>query len=344
MDIKYKKYLKNIILIFFVLLLTFHHSFGMKELYAIPSIIRNVQQQYILIAILTMFSFFLCQSIATKRLLHAFGYKATVVQCFRYSLIDYYFSSITPGSSGGQPSEIYYMKKDGIAVSESSLIMLLYNSIYHIAVIAVIFIFTLGNIHYILGESGILLTLFKVGMLIQFLLAAIFFLLIFASTFLYNIIDRMIVILNFYQYKKVDQLEETIKKSLDSYQTSADWIAKNPKIFVEIIPIILLQITLFYSISYWIGKAFGVENISLIKMIAYQGVFIMTFESLPLPGGIGVAETGFLRIFSRIYTKETLAGALLLTRGITYYCYLLLGAFMSFLSKGQKVHRIKNIA
>ena len=129
MDTKCKKYLKNIILIFFVLLLTFHHSFGMKELYAIPSIIRNVQQQYILIAILTMFSFFLCQSIATKRLLHSFGYRATVAQCFRYSLIDYYFSSITPGSSGGQPSEIYYMKKDGIAVSESSLIMLIYNSI-----------------------------------------------------------------------------------------------------------------------------------------------------------------------------------------------------------------------
>lgn len=344
MDIKYKKYLKNIILIFFVLLLTFHHSFGMKELYAIPSIIRNVQQQYILIAILTMFSFFLCQSIATKRLLHSFGYRATVVQCFRYSLIDYYFSSITPGSSGGQPSEIYYMKKDGIAVSESSLIMLLYNSIYHIAVIAVIFIFTLGNIHYILGESGILLTLFKVGILIQFLLATIFFLLIFAANIVYNIMDKIVLILKSYEYKKVDKLEKNIKKTLASYQTSADWIAKNPKIFLEIIPIILLQITLFYSISYWIGKAFGVENISLIKMIAYQGVFIMTFESLPLPGGIGVAETGFLRIFSRIYTKETLAGALLLTRGITYYCYLLLGAFMSFLSKGQKVHRIKNVA
>lgn len=316
----------------------------MKELYAIPSIIRNVQQQYILIAILTMFSFFLCQSIATKRLLHSFGYRATVVQCFRYSLIDYYFSSITPGSSGGQPSEIYYMKKDGIAVSESSLIMLLYNSIYHIAVIAVIFIFTLGNIHYILGESGILLTLFKVGILIQFLLATIFFLLIFAANIVYNIMDKIVLILKSYEYKKVDKLEKNIKKTLASYQTSADWIAKNPKIFLEIIPIILLQITLFYSISYWIGKAFGVENISLIKMIAYQGVFIMTFESLPLPGGIGVAETGFLRIFSRIYTKETLAGALLLTRGITYYCYLLLGAFMSFLSKGQKVHRIKNIA
>lgn len=316
----------------------------MKELYAIPSIIRNVQQQYILIAILTMFSFFLCQSIATKRLLHSFGYRATVVQCFRYSLIDYYFSSITPGSSGGQPSEIYYMKKDGIAVSESSLIMLLYNSIYHIAVIAVIFIFTLGNIHYILGESGILLTLFKVGMLIQFLLATIFFLLIFAANIVYNIMDKIVLILKSYEYKKVDKLEKNIKKTLASYQTSADWIAKNPKIFLEIIPIILLQITLFYSISYWIGKAFGVENISLIKMIAYQGVFIMTFESLPLPGGIGVAETGFLRIFSRIYTKETLAGALLLTRGITYYCYLLLGAVISFLSKGQKVHRIKNIA
>lgn len=344
MEKKYKKYLRNTILIFFVLLLTFHHSFSLKELNAIPKIIRHVKQQYILIALFTMFLFFLCQSITTKRLLYAFGYRATLFQCFRYSLIDYYFSSITPGSSGGQPSEIYYMKKDGIEVSESSLIMLLYNSLYHIAVIVVIFLFTLGNIRYILGNNGIMLTLFKVGILIQFLLAIIFFLLIFASTVVYNIVDRMIVILKFCQYKKVDQLEKTIKKSLASYQTSADWIIKNPKIFGEIMPIVLLQITLFYSIAYWIGKAFGVENISLIKMIAYQGVFIMTFESLPLPGGVGVAETGFLRIFSGIYTKETLAAALLLTRGITYYCYLLLGAFMSFLSKGQKVHRIKNIA
>lgn len=344
MEAKFKKYLKNIILIFLILLLTFHYSFGWKELYEIPKIIKNVHQPYILIAVFIMFLFFLCQSITTKNLLYAFGYNATVSQCLRYSLIDYYFSSITPGASGGQASEIYYMKKDGISVSESSLIMLIYNSMYHTSVIAVIFIFTLGNIQYILGESGILLTLFKVGMLIQLLLAAVFFLLIFATNFVYRIVDKIILILKCYDYKKVDELEENIKKTLVAYQKGADWIAKNPKIFLEIIPIILLQIILFYSISYWIGKAFGVENISLIKMIAYQGVFIMTFESLPLPGGVGIAETGFLRIFSGIYTKETLAGALLLTRGITYYCYLLLGAFISLLSKEQKVHKIKNIA
>ena len=51
-------------------------------------------------------------------------------------MIGFYFSSITPSSSGGQPAQVYFMKKDNIEVGHSSLSLLVMVMFYQIAMLA----------------------------------------------------------------------------------------------------------------------------------------------------------------------------------------------------------------
>lgn len=53
-----------------------------------------------------------------------------------YAFVGFYFSSITPSASGGQPAQVYYMKKDDINISYSSLILLVIVVIHQVVVLA----------------------------------------------------------------------------------------------------------------------------------------------------------------------------------------------------------------
>ena len=54
-----------------------------------------------------------------------------------------------------------------------------------------------------------------------------------------------------------------------------------------------------------------------------QSVLYTTVSSLPLPGAIGISETVFLSIFKPAF-GDALNGAMLLSRGITFYLYVII--------------------
>ena len=72
-----------------------------------------------------MVLYFLCETINVTRTLKILGEKSIFLKNFKYTLIGFFFSSITPAASGGQPMEIYYMSRDGLNVANSTLALLL---------------------------------------------------------------------------------------------------------------------------------------------------------------------------------------------------------------------------
>ena len=54
-----------------------------------------------------------------------------------------------------------------------------------------------------------------------------------------------------------------------------------------------------------------------------QAVLYTTVSGLPLPGAVGVSETVFLKIYGKAFGENLLKGTMLLTRGITFYLYVI---------------------
>ena len=63
-------------------------------------------------------------------LLKGVGEKAKLMRCITYSFIGFFFSGITPSATGGQPMQLYYMKKDGHSISASTVVLMTVAVVY----------------------------------------------------------------------------------------------------------------------------------------------------------------------------------------------------------------------
>ncbi len=71
--------------------------------------------------------------------------------------------------------------------------------------------------------------------------------------------------------------------------------------------------------------AFGLSGTAVWDVVMLQAVVSVSVDMLPLPGGMGISEALFLRIFPLVF-GEMLLPAMVLSRGLGYYSQLLISA------------------
>ena len=96
-----------------------------QDIFDIFNILKTVKIRYVVIGIISMLIFLILEAVNIGRTLKTLDEKSSFFKNVKYSLIGFFFSSITPAASGGQPMQVYYMYKDGISVANSTLALLL---------------------------------------------------------------------------------------------------------------------------------------------------------------------------------------------------------------------------
>ena len=61
--------------------------------------------------------------------------KIKLMHCFLYSFVGFFFSCITPSATGGQPAQIYYMKKDKLSIPVSTLVLMIVTITYKLVLV-----------------------------------------------------------------------------------------------------------------------------------------------------------------------------------------------------------------
>lgn len=93
----------------------------------------------------------------------------------------------------------------------------------------------------------------------------------------------------------------------------------------------LVQLAAYHSVPFWVYLAFGLQGQSFWAMVGLQGVLFLSVSSLPLPGAVGLTEGGFLLLYQTIFPGALLPSAMLLSRTVSFYFFLLLsGLFLAF--------------
>lgn len=323
--------------------ITAYYLFRNNELSVILREIGGINLIYLLPALLSMIVFFFIEAICIRILLKPIFGKTGLLQTTRYAYIDFYFSSITPGCCGGQPSQIYFMHRDGIPASASSLTLLCFNMCYHVAIIiiAVIIMITAGNM--ILTDMGGFIYLFLFGLMAKILLVSFYFIAIFNKKFATMLVTKAISILGrLHILRNPRQKMEKAETVMDDYRRGAEYIKDHPLTLAKIMLLVSCHVLLLYSIPFWVYNAFALEGITCWQIIANQAALTLSVESLPVPGGIGITEGGFMFVFSRIFGEGNVLAALLLCRAFTYYFGLLAGGCITCASllakKCKKLH------
>ena len=315
-----KKILRNFIFFIALIIFTFWFIFKDQDFNELLEVIRLANSFYILLGILIMLMYFLMESINIKCILKSFGNKISIFSALKYTLIGFFFSAITPAASGGQPMEIYYMRKDGIPVAHSTLSLLIQLCGFQISTLS------LGIICIIINSSllnGGFIFLFILGVLLNLSALTLLLIGIFSKRLTKKLVIFFIKVLEFFKVKDIDERKEKINAALVTYNESSIYIKTHKNEFIKAILRVFVQVLLYYSIPFIVYKSFGLNEYNILKLISLQAVLYCTTSGIPLPGAIGISEGVFLGIYGTIFGNELLSSAMLLFRGITFYLFVI---------------------
>ena len=322
---KTKKMLRNFIIFILLIILTFYIILKEQNISEIFNILINVKKEFILIAILCMCFYMACEAINIGRTLKALNEKSTFLKNLKYALIGFFFSSITPAASGGQPMQIYYMHKDKISVANSTLALLINLSCMQVVTISVALVSLIFNYKYL---NNALICFFVIGVSLNLSALILLLISIFSKRMTRGIINITIKIMKFFRIKNIEEKQIKFEKELNKYQGSATYIKNNKLVILKALFTAYIQFLVFYSISYWVYCSFGLSKHNILEILTMQAVLYATVSGIPSPGAVGVTEGGFIAIFKSVFPQNIINSAMLLNRGVNFYLFVIISSIV----------------
>jgi len=323
----------NIALILVITLLTLHLIFKEQELPEIIRDLKSADKRWIAGGAAAAVAFVAGESVIIHYMLRVLEQKTSFFRCLKYSFIGFFFSYITPSSTGGQPMQMYHMKKDKIKIGYSTLIMLLITIAYKSVLILLalgFLIFNFGTVEQYAGDMKWLIVLgFVLNLSFIALLLLVFLKPIWARALgikTVGLLSKLRVI----KRKNKDKYTEKVIRICDTYAMGADYIKKNIAVVFKIFVLTALQRICLFSVTWIVYKAYGLSGTRFIDILTLQIIIAVAVEMLPLPGAAGISEGCFLLTFTEIFGEELVKPALLINRGLTFYLILLIGAVVTF--------------
>lgn len=336
---KNKKMIFNFLFFITLIILTFYVILKDQNMFDIYNLFIESKKTYVLIAVFCMFIYLLLEGVNMRRTLNATREnKIKLISTFKYSVIGFFFSAITPAASGGQPMQIYYMHRDKISVAESTLALMMNLCCFQITTISMALISVIFCTSYLQGG---MIALFIIGIVLNSTALALLLIGIFSTKLSNWLVNICIKILRKFKIKNADKIGEKLTNELNKYHGSSRYIKEHKWIIIKMLLTSLVQILVYYSIPYWIYRAAGFNSANIILMIALQAILYATVSGIPSPGAVGVSEGGFLNIFKNIFTAETIGGAMLLNRGVSFYLFVFVSGMIVIVNHaiGKKIEK-----
>ena len=327
-----KKNILNAAFLVIVFAATLYYIFHGQDMGVIMGYIQNADIRYWVLAILCVVFFIASESVIIYYMMHTIKHKVRMVHCLLYSFIGFFFSCITPAATGGQPAQIYYMRKDKIPVPVSTLVLMIVTVTYKMVLVIIgiaVFVFRPGKIMYYLHP---VLGWCYLGLVLNTLCVVFMLLLIFHPTMAKTIITAVFKALNrIHVIKRIDHYLEKVDRAMQQYQDVSVYFGTHKMVVWNVLVITIVQRCVMFYVTYLTCLSFGLRNTDMVTIVALQGMISVAVEMLPLPGGMGISEKLFLSMFVPICGTITLP-AMVVSRGLSFYTELIISAIFTIVA------------
>lgn len=322
-----KKTLKNFIIFILLILITYYVIFRNINIIDLKNALNNCNIKYIIIAILIIPLYILTESLNHKRTLTLLNEDISYTKCIKYSIIGFFYSAITPAAIGGQPFQIYYMRKDKIKTSNAAISVFIQTSSY---LIINVLLGILGYIFFFkyINSLNYFLIFLLVGIIANTAIIAFTLTLLFNKKLALKLFNLEYKIIKKFKPEKLDEIKEKNETSLEEYHRDSKFITKNKSVVIKSLLTNLVELVSMNCIPFFIFKSLGVNNMSFIKTTLLQSVLHLSASTVPLPGTIGVSETGFSIIYKTLIGSNLVGASMLLTRTISFYSLVFITGFI----------------
>lgn len=282
---------------------------------------------WLLIALLLMIVFWLLESSVFHLIVRCFHKKQRFRSSITTSMIGQLFNCITPFSSGGQPVQAYHMTKTGIPLGVSGSCLLIKFIIYQIVLTIYSIVVLVVKWGYFSSQISGFGYLVFIGFLIN--TGVMFFL--FAICFFKNLTQKIAfgvirLLTKLKLLKKPDEITNRVAKELAEFHEGFLLLRKHLRMMITTFVLTALQLTVQFSIPYFLCLTFRVNTLSPILVICALSFVTMISSFVPLPGASGGAEYSFYTFFSSFFKDTSLINLiLLLWRLLTFYLPIIVG-------------------
>lgn len=292
--------------------------------------IKTINKLWFLVAFIMMFMYWMIKALVRKKLVSKFNKNYKFIDSFKLSLELNFFNGVTPFATGGEPYEVYSLTKHGIKGTDSTNIMIQNFITYQISLVLLGMIAIITNQFVHIFPSGFLTYLITIGFTINFLVIVFLFVITFGKKIDKFIMKIIVFILS--KFKIVKNKENTLEKFhnyLEEFHEGATILLKDKKTFIKMIMLQFLSLSIFYLIP--LILLYGMGDYSSLN--GYESIIISAYVMLigsfvPIPGGTGGLEYGFIAFYGNFIKGSKLNAIMLLWRFITYYFGIMLGAIV----------------
>lgn len=330
---KYKKVLIDAILFFVIIGLTLYGVFHGEDLSGLKDAIKECNTLWLIPAVPLVLFFIAGESIVIWHMLDCYGIYVKERFCFLFSAVGFFFSCVTPSATGGQPMQIYFMKKEDIPVPIATVILLVVTITYKFVLVVVgigLWLFAGGFLAEYVAEArwvfylGILL---NVGCVI--LMCVVVFHPSFAKKTLIlgaKLLERIHIL------KHKEERLDKIERSMNHYHEAAEFMSSHWGMIARVFVITVVQRFAMFAVTYFVYRAFSLNSMNFFEVMFLQAVISVSVDMLPLPGGMGISEGLFMVIFKKVFGEALLIPGLILSRGLGYYSELFLSAIFTLVA------------
>ncbi len=303
--------------------------FGSSPLEDIGEALRGFNIWWLLACIGALLLYWLMDGL----LLHditAYMYKREpLLQSIKIGLIGLYYCALTPSSTGGQPMQVVYMKRNKVPVGTATCIVCIKFVVYELSLCTIYIAAMLvrGADYY--NNHNQAFWLAALGFAVN--LVAVFFIILTivnkklvlkAGSWIIRVLGRIKII------KKKENTLEGFEKTIDDYHTAASYISRYKLRALGSYLISVLNLAFLFVIPYLIYLSFGRPNGYMLFDVFIMGAFLFLAVSfVPLPGAVGASEGGFMLFFGPFFGAGTVI-AMLIWRFLTYYLMLIIGSVL----------------
>lgn len=332
-----KGFKKNAILLTLILVIVLY--FSLKDNFnSIIDVLLKADLRWLFFAIVFIFVYWILRAACLFMIAKKYSKHLKFIHIFQLTLITQFFNGVTPFSSGGQPMEVYYLSKAGIKASKGTNIILQEFILYQMALIVHGILAISLNYHFHFFKAvPILRELTLIGFIIN-ILVGVGLLFISFSTKFNNKVMKLLVKLC-YKFKIVKDKEKTIEKwstRLEEFHESADLLKNEKILFVKGFIYNFLSLVCYYIIPLFVIYAMGNFNINAIETITASAYVLIIGAFVPIPGGSGGIEYGYMQFFGNFVGGSILSASMLAWRFVTYYLGIIIGAITLNFFKGVK--------
>lgn len=332
------KYIINIFIILMVLCLVLY--FSLKDDYqSIVTSILNMNIIFVFLAILLVCIYRILVGVSIYDLAVVNQESISLLKCIQISFIILFFHGVTPFAGGGQPMEIYYLHKEKISITKATNIVLQNFIVYQISLVVVGFFALVYNYFFTIFPSNSLIKkLVVLGFTINLLVLIVSYVFSFGKKVNKYILNKGLSLVSRLKIvKDTSELRKKLNTYLHNFHENALQLKQNRKEVIFNIFINIIAILSLYTVPYVVLYGLGCDNISVIEAIV-STAYVMTIGSfVPIPGGTGGVEYGFVFFFGHLIQGSILNASMLVWRFITYYLGMILGAIaLSLYRKREK--------